>query len=656
MKRIALPFALILLISILPFTLTNAEEYKLTSPNKNLQFIVSISETIKYSLQVNGKEAIPPSVISMEVEKYGDLCKNASVKKTETREVNTTQIPVAPVKRKNVIDNYSELTIDFNSDFSLIFRLYNDGAAYRFQTKLPGEIKVKSEKVNLTFNKDYKTYFPEEKSFQTHQERLYLNINLSEIGEKRFCSIPAMIDIPDMGKLVFTEADLFDYPGIYLSGDVENKTALKAIFPHYALKTELKRDRDEIVKEAADYLAITKGTRYFPWRVFVFAKEDKELLENDIIFRLAQECRIENTSWIKPGKVAWDWWNANNIYGVDFKSGVNTSTYKYYIDFASKNGIEYVILDEGWYKLGNLLELNPDINMEELTKYAAQKNVGLILWVVWKTLDMQLQPALDQFVKWGIKGIKVDFMQREDQWMVNYYEKIAQEAANRKLLVDFHGAFKPTGLYKTYPNVLTSEGVKGLENNKWGKEASPNNDVTFPFMRMLAGPADYTPGAMLNATQKDFKDIFNRPMSQGTRCHQLAMYVLYESPLQMLADSPSNYMKEEECLAFITKTPVVWDNTIALDAKVSEYMLAAKQSGDLWYIGAMTNWNERDLTIDFSFLEKGNYKIEIFSDGINADRCGVDYKKETKIISSSDKLKIHLAPGGGWAAKVWKKQ
>jgi len=656
MKRIVLPFALILLISILPFTLTNAEEYKLTSPNKNLQFFVSISETIKYSLQINGKEAIPPSVISMEIEKYGELCKNASVKKTETREVNTTQSPVAPVKRKNVIDNYSELTIEFNSGFSLIFRLYNDGAAYRFQTKLPGEIKVKNEAVNLTFNKDYKTYFPEEKSFQTHQERLYLNINLSEIGEKRFCSIPAMVDIPDIGKLVFAEADLLDYPGIYLSGDVENKTALKAIFPHYALKTELKRDRDEIVKEAADYLAITKGTRYFPWRVFVLAKQDKELLENDIVFRLAQECRIENISWIKPGKVAWDWWNANNIYGVDFKSGVNTETYKYYIDFASKNGIEYVILDEGWYKLGNLLELNPDINMEELTKYAEKKNVGLILWVVWKTLDMQLQPALDQFVKWGIKGIKVDFMQREDQWMVNYYEKIAQEAANRKLLVDFHGAFKPTGLYKTYPNVLTSEGVKGLENNKWGKEASPNNDVTFPFMRMLAGPADYTPGAMLNATQKDFKDIFNRPMSQGTRCHQLAMYVLYESPLQMLADSPSNYMKEEECLSFITKTPVVWDNTIALDAKVGEYMLVAKQSGDLWYIGAMTNWDERNLTVDFSFLEKGNYKIEIFSDGINADRCGVDYKKETQIISSSDKLKIHLAPGGGWAAKVWKQQ
>lgn len=654
MKRIALPFALLVLLSILPFTITNAEEYKLISPDNNLQLTVSVKENITYSLQANGQDIILPSVISMELEKYGELCKNASVLNVETKLENKTQTAVIPVKRKKIIDNYFEMTIHFKNNFSLIFRVYNDGAAYRFSTTLPGEITVKNEGVNLTFGKDYKTYFPEEEKFQTHQERLYKNINLSEIGEKRFCSIPAMVDLQNAGKIVFTEADLFDYPGIYLSGTGEIKTALKAIFPHYALKTELKRDRDEIVKEAADYLAITKGTRQFPWRIFVYSTEDKQLLANDIVYRLAKECQLENTDWIKPGKVAWDWWNANNIYGVDFKAGINTDTYKYYIDFASKNGIEYVILDEGWYKLGNLLDLNPNINVEELTKYAAEKNVGIILWVIWKTLDIQLQPALDQFVKWGVKGIKVDFMQREDQWMVSYYEKIAREAAKRKLLVDFHGAFKPTGLYKTYPNVLTSEGVKGLENCKWGKEASPGNDVTFPFMRMLAGPADYTPGAMINATQNDFKDIFNRPMSQGTRCHQLAMYVLYESPLQMLADSPSNYMKEEECLSFISHVPVVWQNTVPLDAKVGEYMLVAKQGSNCWYVGGMTNWTERDLTIDFSFLEKGNYNIEIFRDGVNADKCGVDYKKVTQTISSSDKLKIHLAPGGGWAAKIWK--
>ena len=653
MKKIVLTSLFASLFLFIPFSSSKAEEYKIASPDGNLVLSISVKENITYSLSSAGKLLILPSVIGMEIENHGEICKNAVVIKTDRRSGDNILTPVAPVKRRKVEDKFNETTLIFKNNFSLVFRIYNDGAAYRFITDFPDKITVKNETVNITAAEDYKIFFPEEEKFQTHQERLYKHINISEIGEKRFCSIPAMIDKGQDGKIVFTEADLFDYAGIYLSGS-QVKTTLKAIYPHYALKTELKRDRDEIVKEAADYFAITTGKREFPWRVLAFAKQDKELLENDIVFRLAKDNQIGNTDWIKPGKVAWDWWNANNVYGVDFKSGINTNTYKYYIDFASKYGIEYVILDEGWYKLGNLLELNPEINMEELTKYAKEKNVGIILWVVWKTLDMQLEQALDQFVKWGIKGIKVDFMQREDQWMINYYEKVAVEAAKRKLLVDFHGAFKPTGLYKTYPNVLTSEGVKGLENNKWGKEASPGNDVTFPFMRMFAGPVDYTPGAMMNATQNDFKEIFNRPMSQGTRCHQLAMYVIYESPLQMLADSPSNYLKEEECTSFISRVPVVWDNTKALDAKTGEYILVARQTGDNWYVGAMTNWTARDLTIDFSFLQSGEYKIEIFQDGVNADKCAVDYKRIVKTVSASDKLNIHLASGGGWAAKVSK--
>jgi len=649
-NRLFLPASFFILFII--SSAARAGEYKAESPDKNLVLRVNVGENITYSLRAAEKTIISPSVISMDIENAGDICRNAVVKNAETLTVDKTIYPIAPVKRKETRNNYNELTLNFKNNFSLIFRIYNDGAAYRFKTELPGKIKILNEGINITAPGDCKIYFPEESSFQTHQERLYKHINISQAGPNKFCSIPAMLEVDENNKIVFTEADLFDYPGIYLTGSQPGKNSLSAIFPHYPLKTELKRDRDEIVTETADYIAVTNGTREFPWRVFAYADDDKKFLANDIVFRLAKDCAIENTSWIKPGKVAWDWWNANNIYGVDFKSGVNTETYKYYIDFASKHGIEYVILDEGWYKLGNLLDLNPDINMDELTKYAKEKNVGLILWAVWKTLDNQLEQALNRFVEWGIKGIKVDFMQREDQWMINYYERISKEAAKRHLLVDFHGAFKPTGLYKTYPNVLTSEGVKGLENNKWGKEASPGNNVTFPFMRMLAGPADYTPGAMLNATEKDFREVFDRPMSQGTRCHQLAMCVLYESPLQMLADSPSNYLKEEECLAFITGVPVTWDNTIPLDAKVSEYMLTAKQSGNSWFVAGMTNWKERDLTVDLSFLDKGDYKIEIFQDGINADRCAVDYKKVEKRVSSSDKLKIHLAPGGGWAAKI----
>jgi alpha-glucosidase len=350
--------------------------------------------------------------------------------------------------------------------------------------------------------------------------------------------------------------------------------------------------------------------------------------------------------------VGWDWWNALNVYGVPFRAGVNTDTYKHFIDFAAEHGIEYIILDEGWYKLGDLLSITPGVDMDAIAAHAKQKNVGLIMWVIWKTFDLQMAPALDLFEKWGVKGIKVDFMQREDQWMVNYYERVAREAAKRRMLVDFHGAYKPTGLYRTWPNVVTSEGVLGLEQSKWGDLASPDNAVTFPFMRMLAGPVDYTPGAMMNAAKKDFKPIFDRPMSQGTRCQQLAMYVAYESPLQMLADSPSNYRREPETLEFLEAVPAVWDETRVLSAKVGEHILVARRTGREWYVGALTNWTARDLDVDLSFLGAGAFQADTYRDGPNADRVGVDYAREKKPVTSADRLRIHLAPGGGWVARI----
>jgi len=399
-------------------------------------------------------------------------------------------------------------------------------------------------------------------------------------------------------------------------------------------------------------MARTRGTREFPWRVLVIAPRDAVLLESDIVYRLASETSMADTSWIRPGKVAWDWWNANNVYGVPFRAGVNTDTYKHYIDFAAAHGIEYVILDEGWYPLGDLLSVVPQMDLDAIAAHAREKKVGLILWVVWKTFDDQMAAALDKFEAWGVAGIKVDFMQREDQWMVNFYERVAREAAKRRLLVDFHGAYKPTGLSRTYPNVLTSEGVLGLEQSKWSDLASPENAVTFPFIRMLAGPVDYTPGAMTNATKADFKPIFNRPMSQGTRCHQLAMYVVYESPLQMLADSPSNYVREPESLAFLSAVPTVWDETRVVSAAVGEHILVARRSGREWYVGALTSWTPRDLEVDLSFLGAGTFDADLYRDGPNADRAGVDYVRETRAVTAADRLKVHLAPGGGFAARL----
>jgi alpha-glucosidase len=350
--------------------------------------------------------------------------------------------------------------------------------------------------------------------------------------------------------------------------------------------------------------------------------------------------------------VAWDWWNANNLFGVDFKAGINTATYKYYIDFAAANHLDYIILDEGWYKLGNVLEVVPEISIEELVTYGRQKNVGVILWVVWKTLDDQLQPALDQFVKWGVRGIKVDFMQRDDQLIIDYYHKVAREAAQRKLLVDFHGGIRALLLTRTWPNLITGEGVRGNEWNKWSTHITPEHNVTLPFTRMLIGPMDYTPGATLNETRTGFAFNHLRPASQGTRCHQLAMYVVFESPLQMLADSPSHYQRQPEMMTFLRDVPTEWDETKVLDARIADYVLVARRRGNDWYVGAMTDWSPRELQVDFSFLPDGKFRLEAWQDGINADRYPEDFAQTEQSITNRTKIKVQLAAGGGWAARV----
>jgi len=460
-------------------------------------------------------------------------------------------------------------------------------------------LTIRSETALFNFSKNSEAYFPREEEFFSHNERHYELKMLDSLGDKDLCSLPMLVTTSNEAKLLITESSLLDYPGMWLNGDVGN--SLKAVFPHVAIEEKVIDDRSVRVAKTADYIAKTLGTRSFPWRIVAISKKDSDLITNQLTYQLAEPSRIPDVSWIKPGKVAWDWYNFNNIYGVDFRAGVNTNTYKYYIDFASKYGIEYIILDEGWYKLGDVLEVVPEMDVEELIEYGNKKNVGVILWVTWSSLNKKLEEALTKFESWGVKGIKMDFMQRDDQWMVNYYERVAKLSAEHKLLVDFHGAYKPSGLRRTYPNVISREGVKGSENNKWSAEVTPEHNLTLPFIRMVAGPMDYTPGAMMNAQQENFRAIFNRPMSLGTRTHQLAMYVCFESPLQMLCDSPSNYYKEPECMEFLSKVPSVWDETIVLDAKVSDKLLIARRNKDEWYIGGMTDWTSRNLQLNLSF-------------------------------------------------------
>ncbi len=632
----------------------NGEEYKLNSPENKTGITISVTDIVTWSVALNEIELLKPSKISLKLSNGNELGVKPQVKDVKKNSVDETIESPVPVKNKFIRNHFNELKINFSGNYSLTFRAYDDGAAYRFETNLDEkEIAVTAETAEFNFTGNYRTFFPEEeaKDFISHYERNYKDTLIAGISPDQYCSLPALFEVEKGIKLLITEADLFDYPNMFLAGTGSN--AVNAIFPNVILETKYVNDRNEKIVKNADYLAKTSGTRTFPWRTILIAEKDKDLLENEMVFKLSSPTVIKNTAWIKPGKVAWDWWNNWNIYGVDFASGINTKTYKYYIDFASIYGLDYIILDEGWSLTShNLMHTIPDIDLKEIIDYGKQKNVGVILWVLWNALDKDMPGILDQFVKWGAKGIKVDFMQRGDQFMVNFYERCAIEAAKRNLLVDFHGAYKPSGLTRKYPNVLSHEGVRGLENSKWSTLVTPGHDVTLPFTRMVAGPMDFTPGAMINANKDNFRIVFTEPMSQGTRCHQAAMYVVYESPLQMFADNPSNYLKEPEYTKFVAQFPTIWDKTIGLDSKVGEYVAIARKKDNKWYIGAMTNWDKREMEIPLSFLEPGNYILENVEDGINAEKHAADYKLVKKEIKSTDVLKIKLAPGGGWAGII----
>jgi alpha-glucosidase len=624
--------------------------YSLKSPDKRIEVQIHVTNRIAYDVLLKDRLLLKDSTLSINIDGK-TLGENAQVKSTKKDSADRVLEPAVRQKFRKIREQYNELRLDLDGGYAVTFRAYPEGIAYRIETNLGGEnVKVYKEEANFRFAGDYIAFYPEEESFFSHNERKYLPRPLKEIAATKFATLPAVVDAGGGVKIAVAESGVEDYPGLWLRGTGEN--GLSATFEPYPLKEQLEKDRDFKVIEAADYIALTKGTRTFPWRLLGIVEHDADLLTNQLVWLLEKPSQVQDTSWIKPGKVAWDWWNFNNVYGVDFPAGVNTQTYKYYIDFAAKYHLQYIILDEGWYKLGNVLDVAPEINMEELTAYAKGKNVGVILWVVWKSLDDQLIPALDQYAKWGVQGIKVDFMQRNDQLLMNYYYKVSRECAKRKMLVDFHGAQRPASLTRTWPNLISTEGVRGMEWSKWSADAEPKHNVTLPFTRMFLGPMDYTPGAMLNAQKDMFAPIFKRPMALGTRCHQLAMYVVFESPLQMLSDSPSNYLREPEAMEFLAPVPSTWDETKALDGKISEYVAVARRSGRDWYVGAMTDWTARDLEIDLSFLPEGNFTMEAYQDGVNSERMASDYKKTTTQVNKAKKLKIHLAPGGGFAARI----
>ena len=656
-------FLTVLIYSSLSFGINSAKKeiIELKSPDNKLQIDVSIADKITYTVNYGSEVILLSSAISMKLQNGVILGSNPKLTKKGKLSVNHKIYPEIRQKRKEINDVYNELELVFKGNYSLIFRAYNDGVAYRFKTSFTDSIKVYNEESAFQFSKNDTVYFaqvncdakPGQDCFHTSFEELYKTIPISEITANKMAYAPIIICHGDM-KIAITESDLVDYPGMFVTGTNDGTYTLKGKFAPYPSK-EKSVDFYNVVVERADYIAKTKGSRTFPWRTIIIAPKDGDLLENDMVYRLAGEPMINNLGWLKPGKSTSEWLFDNNIYGVDFKSGYNTDTYKYYIDFAAKFKLEYVLFDAGWSSWTNLSELTPAMDMEYLTSYAKEKGVGLVLWTSAHALNRQMDEALDRFKAWGIKGIMVDFIDRDDQKMIGFFEKVAEETAKRHLFVDFHGCPKPAGLNRRYPNVLTMEGAMVQEYYKFTDKLSPEHELCIPFIRGLAGPLDYEPGNMKNETRENFKPMYNKPTSMGTRIHQMAMFLIYESPYAKMGGNPSDYLREPEFTQFVVNIPTVWDETKVIDSKLSDYVLLLRKAanGD-YYIGAMNDWTPRDFTLNFSFLKDGKFEIEIYKDGINADRYASDYKHEIMEINNVSSFKIHLAPGGGWVGKIRK--
>lgn len=647
------------LLLLCPF-LVNAQKakvYEVTSPNGAVLVKVEAGAKLQWSVQHKGQQLIMPSAISMLLQDGEVLGDHAKVSSAKPASVNT-QFNAINYRKLVVKDVYNQLTLTCKGNYGVIFRVYDDAVAYRFFTRREGEIIIKNEEANFNFTGDHQTFIPiqwdyrDGKNFNSSFEALYREIPFSQFPKDSLAFLPVLVDPGQNKKVGLFEVDLEDYPGMYIDLN-PTRQGFKGVFAPYPLETYV-RGINVIPGKRADYMAKTSGNRNFPWRAIVISEQDKDLLNCDIVQKLASPNRLADITWIKVGQVSWDWWNDMNISHVDFRAGMNTPSYKYFIDFAAKNKIPYIILDAGWNIPGDLSKPKPDINLEELVAYGDQKGVGLIVWASWLDVMNQKEKIFPFYGKLGIKGMKIDFIDRDDQVAVASLYDIARLAAENHLLVDYHGVFKPAGIQRTYPNVVGMEGVKGMENVKWANEDVPRYDVTLPFIRNQAGPMDYTPGAMRNSSQENFRAINSMPMSKGTRVHQMAMYVVFEVPLQMLSDNPTVYMKEQECTDFITKVPTTFDETVPLDGKVAEYVAIARKKGSTWFVGAMTNWSPRELVIDFSFLEPGEYMAEVFKDGVNADRDATDYAKEVIPVKAGDQLKVKLMNGGGWVARLEK--
>ena len=649
--------SLLLLIRNASFA-AKEKKYVLSSPDGTLKVEISAGNELAYQVMHGNDTILSHSNIGLVLENGTIVGKTPRITGERRRKIKDN-IESPFYRFKEFVATGNELDLKLKGGFGIIFRAYNEGVAYRFYTTQSSDIIIKEEQAEFNFKEDYTAYLPyttnDKKPMVMAYQNVYDITPLSK-AQPKLAFLPVTVDCGSV-KLTLLESDLEAYPGMFVQSQ-QGKYGLKGVFAPYPAKTDFYPWRkQEYVTETTDFISRSRGSRSYPWRVLAITEKDTDMPVNNLVYALASPNRIGDTSWIKTGKVAWDWWNDWNLKGVPFKAGINMDTYKYYIDFASRNGLEFIVLDEGWYdpKSGDMLTVIPELDLTELIAYGKSKGVEIVLWTVFNVLDSQLEAACKKYADMGIKGFKVDFLDRDDQTAVEMVYRIAEMTARYKLTLDLHGIYKPTGINRTYPHIINFESVFGMEEVKWTdiKNNMPLYDVTFPYIRMMAGPVDYTPGAMRNATKADWRAMYYTPASMGTRCHQLAAYIVHDSPFTMLCDAPTNYLNEQECVDFIASLPVEVDSTFIASGELGKYIVTVRKKDVNWYIGGMTNWDERDVQLDFSFLPEGvSYTAVLFKDGVNANKQAEDYRKETIRIDKDSRLTLHLASGGGFAMKL----
>lgn len=649
--------SLLLLIGNASFA-AKEKKYVLSSPDGTLKVEISAGNELAYQVMHGNDTILSHSNIGLVLENGTIVGKTPRITGERRRKIKDN-IESPFYRFKEFVATGNELDLKLKGGFGIIFRAYNEGVAYRFYTTQSSDIIIKEEQAEFNFKEDYTAYLPyttnDKKPMAMAYQNVYDIIPLSK-AQPKLAFLPVTVDCGSV-KLTLLESDLEAYPGVFVQSQ-QGKYGLKGVFAPYPAKTDFYPWRkQEYVTETTDFISRSRGSRSYPWRVLAITEKDTDMPVNNLVYALASPNRIGDTSWIKTGKVAWDWWNDWNLKGVPFKAGINMDTYKYYIDFASRNGLEFIVLDEGWYdpKSGDMLTVIPELDLPELIAYGKSKGVEIVLWTVFNVLDSQLEAACKKYADMGIKGFKVDFLDRDDQTAVEMVYRIAEMTARYKLTLDLHGIYKPTGINRTYPHIINFESVFGMEEVKWTdiKNNMPLYDVTFPYIRMMAGPVDYTPGAMRNATKADWRAMYYTPASMGTRCHQLAAYIVHDSPFTMLCDAPTNYLNEQECVDFIASLPVEVDSTFIASGELGKYIVTVRKKDVNWYIGGMTSWDERDVQLDFSFLPEGmSYTAVLFKDGVNANKQAEDYRKETIRIDKDSRLTLHLASGGGFAMKL----